>query len=108
MPNGLGEEIFFRGALYAALDDDRAVAVSTAVYTLVTATTRNPALMLAAGTMGTLFSLQRRATGGLQAPVLTHLAWSTLMVYCLPPLLRSAHRPGPDLMSRPTMRPGVY
>ena len=100
LANGLGEEIFFRGALYAALDADRATAVSTAVYTLATATTRNPALMLAAGAMGTLFSLQRRATGGLQAPALTHLTWSTLMVYCLPPLFRRAHRPGSDLVSR--------
>jgi membrane protease YdiL (CAAX protease family) len=96
LANGLGEEIFFRGALYTALDADRAAAVSTAVYTLATATTRNPALMLAAGAMGTLLSLQRRATGGLQAPALTHLTWSTLMVYCLPPLFRRAHRAGPD------------
>ncbi len=50
--------------LYSALDADRAVVVSTAVYTLATASTRNPALMLAAGVMGTLFSLQRRASGG--------------------------------------------
>ena len=92
LANGLGEEIFFRGALYAALEADRAAAVSTAVYTLATATTRNPALMLAAGAMGTLFSLQRRASGGLQAPALTHLTWSTLMVCYLPPLFRRAHR----------------
>lgn len=90
LANGLGEEVFFRGALYAALDADQAVAVSTAVYTLTTASTRNPALVLAAGVMGTLFSLQRRASGGLQAPVLTHLTWSTLMVSYLPPLLRRA------------------
>jgi membrane protease YdiL (CAAX protease family) len=89
--NGLGEEVFFRGALYAALDADRAAVVSTAVYTLATATTRNPALMLAAGAMGTLFSLQRRASGGLQAPVLTHLTWSILMVRYLPPIFRRAH-----------------
>ncbi len=71
LANGLGEEVFFRGALYAALGPDRAVVVSTAVYTFATAATRNPALMLAAGAMGTLFSLQRRASGGLQAPVLS-------------------------------------
>jgi uncharacterized protein len=41
--------------------------------------------------MGTLFSLQRRASGGLQAPLLTHLTWSTLMVRFLPPLFRRAH-----------------
>lgn len=91
LANGLGEEVFFRGALYAALEPDRAVVVSTAVYTLATAATRNPALMLAAGAMGTLFSLQRRASGGLQAPALTHLTWSTLMVCYLPPLFRRAH-----------------
>lgn len=93
--NGLGEEIFFRGALYATLDTDQAVAVSTAVYTLATMSTRNPALVLAAAVMGTLFSLQRRASGGLQAPALTHLTWSILMVTCLPPLFRRSHRTRP-------------
>jgi len=91
LANGLGEEIFFRGAMYAALDPRRAVVASTAVYTLTTASTRNPALMLAAGVMGTLFGLQRRASGGLQAPVLTHLTWSILMLRYLPPLFRHAH-----------------
>ena len=91
LANGLGEEIFFRGAMYAALDPGHAVVASTAVYTLTTASTRNPALVLAAGVMGTLFAFQRRASGGLQAPVLTHLTWSTLMVRYLPPLFRRAH-----------------
>ncbi len=95
LANGLGEEVFFRGALYAALDADRAVVASTAVYTLATVATRNPALVLAAGVMGTLFGLQRRASGGLQAPLLTHLTWSTLMVRYLPPLFRHAHRSRP-------------
>jgi len=94
LANGLGEEVFFRGALYAALDQHQ-VAASTAVYTLATTTTRNPALMLAAATMGSLFGLQRRASGGLQAPVLTHLTWSTLMVRYLPPLFRRAHGESP-------------
>lgn len=91
LANGLGEEVFFRGALYAALGDDHPVVKSTAVYALATSTTRNPALVLAAGVMGSLFGLQRRATQGLQAPVLTHLTWSTLMVRYLPPLFRRAH-----------------
>lgn len=91
LANGLGEEIFFRGALYAALGPDHPVLTSTAVYTLATTTTRNPALMLAAAVMGTLFGFQRRASRGLQAPVLTHLTWSTLMVRYLPPLFRRAH-----------------
>jgi membrane protease YdiL (CAAX protease family) len=97
LANGVGEEVFFRGALYTALDsalgDLQPVAASTAVYTLATTTTRNPALVLAAGVMGTLFSLQRRASGGLQAPLLTHLTWSTLMVRFLPPLFRRDRTP---------------
>lgn len=87
LANGLGEEVFFRGALYAALPT-HAVAASSAIYALSTTTTRNPALVLAAGVMGTLFGLQRRASGGLQAPTITHLTWSTLMVRFLPPLFR--------------------
>jgi uncharacterized protein len=88
LANGVGEEVFFRGALYSALADRAPVASSTAVYTLATATTRNPALVLAAGVMGTLFGLQRRASGGVQAPLITHLTWSALMVRHLPPLFR--------------------
>jgi membrane protease YdiL (CAAX protease family) len=88
LANGLGEEVFFRGALYAALHDHHPVVSSTAVYTLATTTTRNPALVLAAAAMGGLFALQRRASGGLQAPAITHLTWSALMVRYLPPLFR--------------------
>jgi membrane protease YdiL (CAAX protease family) len=84
--NGLAEEVFFRGALYSALPAQHAVFGSTVVYTLATTTTRNPALVIAAAVMGSLLALQRRATGGLQAPVLTHLAWSALMVRYLPRL----------------------
>ena len=88
LANGLGEEVFFRGALYAALRDHSPVVSSTAIYTLATTTTRNPALVLAAGAMGTLFALQRRASGGIQAPLITHLVWSALMLRYLPPLFR--------------------
>lgn len=86
LANGLGEEVFFRGAVYAALDERSPVVLSSAAYAVVTMLTRNPALVLAAGVMGSLFGLQRRASGGIQAPVLTHLTWSTLMLRYLPPL----------------------
>ena len=86
LANGAAEEVFFRGALYDAIGGRHPVVVSTAVYSLATAATCNPALVLASTAMGTLFGLQRRATGGVQAPILTHLTWSTLMVYFLPPL----------------------
>lgn len=88
LANGVGEEIFFRGALYAALGSWHPVAASTAVNVVATTATRNPALVLASGVMGTLFGLQRRASGGLQAPVLTHVTWSALMLRYLPPLFR--------------------
>lgn len=88
LANGVAEEVFFRGALYTAAGERHPVVSSTAVYALATATTRNPALVLASGVMGTLFGLQRRASGGIQAPMLTHLVWSTLMLRYLPPLFR--------------------
>ena len=88
--NGIGEEVFFRGAMYAALPGSNPVLSSTAAYTLTTIATRNPALVLAASVMGTLFGYQRRATQGLQAPLLTHLTWSTLMVTLLPRIFRRA------------------
>ncbi len=86
--NGAAEEVFFRGALYAAFGEGHQVAATTAAYTLTTVATRNPALVLAAAGMGTLFGLQRRSTGGVQAPLLTHVTWSSLVLRYLPPLFR--------------------
>ncbi|HKN98392.1 MAG TPA: CPBP family intramembrane glutamate endopeptidase, partial [Pseudonocardiaceae bacterium] len=60
---------------------------ATAGYALVTTATRNPALVLASVVMGALFGRQRLSTGGIEAPVLTHLTWSTLMVSVLPRLV---------------------
>jgi membrane protease YdiL (CAAX protease family) len=84
--NGAAEELFFRGALYAAVGGGAPVAATTATYALATAATRNPMLVAASVVMGTLFAMQRRATGGIQAPIITHLVWSTLMLRYLPPL----------------------
>ena len=89
LANGVAEEVFFRGALFDAVGERHAVSASTAVYMLVTAATRNPALVLASGVMGALLGIERRITGGIQAPVLTHLIWSTLMLRFLPPLFRT-------------------
>jgi CAAX protease family protein len=55
---------------------------------LATSATRNPALVLASVVMGSLFAAQRRSTGGIQAPLLTHLTWSALMLRFLPPLFK--------------------
>ena len=93
LANGAAEEVFFRGALYAAIGEHHPVALSTGAYALATVTTRNPALVLAATCMGALFGAQRRATGGVQAPILTHLTWSVLMLRYLPPLFRDQEHP---------------
>jgi uncharacterized protein len=82
--NAVAEERFFRGALPAALVGDHRAAVATAVYVLVTVATVNIALVVAAAAMGTVFTLERLATGGILAPTLTHVTWSTLMLLALP------------------------
>jgi len=82
--NGAGEELFFRGALHAALEPHRPAIATTIVYVVVTAATGNVALVIAAAVMGTLFSLERLFTRGVLAPVVTHLTWSTLMILALP------------------------
>lgn len=88
LANGAAEELFFRGALYEAVGERHPVLVSTLAYTATTASSHNPSLTLAGAVMGTLFGLQRRATGGVQASTLTHLTWSALMLRYLPPLFR--------------------
>jgi membrane protease YdiL (CAAX protease family) len=93
LANGVAEEVFFRGALYAAIGVDHPVLTSTAVYGLATTATRNPALVLASLAMGAVLGMQRRITGGIQAPVITHVTWSTLMLRFLPPLFAD----GPDV-----------
>jgi len=85
--NGAAEEVFFRGALYAAVGRRRPVRVSTAVYTMATVATGNPMLVFAAAVLGTVLGLQRRASGGILGPILTHVTWSSVMVLLLPALL---------------------
>lgn len=87
--NAVAEEVFFRGALFAAIGRERPVLISTVVYALATIATGNPMLVFAAVLMGAMFALQRRATGGILASVLTHLTWSTVLLFALPPLLPS-------------------
>ncbi|MCV7100686.1 CPBP family intramembrane glutamic endopeptidase [Mycobacterium palustre] len=84
--NAVAEEIFFRGALYTALGRYRPVAISTVLYTCATLASGNPMLGFAAVILGTVCALERRATGGVLAPVLTHFAWGLIMVLALPPI----------------------
>lgn len=82
--NGAAEELFFRGALTEAIGTNRALVVSTIVYILVTAVAGNTALTLAAVAMGSVLAIVRGWTGGLVAPIVTHLVWSTLVIVALP------------------------
>ena len=87
MVNGIAEELYFRGALYAGVGRRHAVAVTTVVYTLVTATAGIPLLILAAALLGLVVAFQRRVTGGILGPAITHLTWSLGMLFLLPPVL---------------------
>ncbi|GAB3591511.1 CPBP family intramembrane metalloprotease [Angustibacter peucedani] len=84
--NGVAEELFFRGALFAAVGRRHAVLVSTLVYTLATVATLNAMLVLAALLLGLLLGLMRRATGGVLGPAITHVTWSMCMLLVLPAL----------------------
>jgi membrane protease YdiL (CAAX protease family) len=88
LANAIGEEVFFRGAVYAAAEPQRAIVASTLAYVAGTTATRNPALIVASAVMGTVFAVQRRNTGGVLAPTVTHLTWAALMLRFLPPLFR--------------------
>jgi uncharacterized protein len=90
--NAVAEELFFRGAVWSLVQDSHPVVQTTIAYTAATAVTRNPALVLAGAATSVLFGLQRRASGGLLAPALTHLTWSLLMLRYLPPLFQTPRR----------------
>ncbi|MGZ5390575.1 MAG: CPBP family intramembrane glutamic endopeptidase [Mycobacterium sp.] len=85
--NGVAEEMFFRGALYTALGRFHPVLVSTVLYVIATGVaTGNPMLGFAAIVLGTVCALERRVTGGVLAPMLTHFFWGLVMVLALPPM----------------------
>ena len=89
LTGNLGEEVFFRGALYGAIPQRLTVAATTAIYALTTVVVGVPLLVLAAACVGLVCGLQRRVTGGVLGPIITHLTWSTGMLLLLPPLLSS-------------------
>ncbi|UJW29680.1 CPBP family intramembrane metalloprotease [Saccharothrix sp. AJ9571] len=84
LANGAAEEVFFRGTWFERFHPGQAVTGTTVLYVATTAATGNPALVLAAVVMGTLFGVRRHRTGGVLEPLLTHLFWSMLMVQVLP------------------------
>ncbi len=83
----VAEEMFYRGALYTALGRHHPLLISTVIYALATlGSSRNPMLAFAAIILGTVCALERRATGGVLAPILTHFVWTLVVLLGLPPL----------------------
>lgn len=88
--NGVCEEFFFRGALFVALPERWRVLGTTLVYTLVTLLSGVPLLGVGALLLGLVVALQRRSSGGVLAPIVTHLVWSLGMLFLLGPTLSTA------------------
>ncbi|CAM3248186.1 CPBP family intramembrane glutamic endopeptidase [Nocardioides dubius] len=85
--NAIAEEIFFRGALYDAVPRRLAITLTTAAYALTTLGSGVLLLTVAAVLLGLITAGLRRLTGGVLAPVLTHLTWSVAMITLLPDVL---------------------
>ncbi len=81
--NGVAEELFWRGAAYAAIPR-HPVVWTTIAYVMATMATGNVMLAFAAILLGVVVGLQRRASGGVLAPILTHCTWSIAMLFALP------------------------
>lgn len=85
--NGLAEEMFFRGALYGALPHKyKPMLVSTIIYAIAVSAAGNPMLGFAGLILGFVCAYERRMTGGILAPMLTHFFWGLVMVLALPPI----------------------
>jgi uncharacterized protein len=84
--SAVAEELFFRGALWSG---PRPLRTTTLAYAASTAATGNPALVLAGVITSVIFGWQRRITGGVLAPAVTHTTWSLLMLRYLTPLFRN-------------------
>lgn len=84
--NGVAEELFFRGALYTALGPHYPAVISTVIYIAAVMATGNPMLGFAAILLGAVCAYERRMTGGVLAPMITHFIWGLIMVVVLPPI----------------------
>jgi membrane protease YdiL (CAAX protease family) len=84
--NGIAEEIYFRGALYPALRR-HGVLVTTIVYVVAMSASGIALLAFAAAVIGLVTALQRRVTGGILGPIVTHVTWSLGMLFLLRPAL---------------------
>lgn len=85
---GVAEELYFRGGLYAAVGGRAAVPLTAAIYLVITVPSGVPLLVFAAAVLGVVLGLQRRITGGVLAPIVTHVVWSLGMLFLLPNALQ--------------------
>jgi membrane protease YdiL (CAAX protease family) len=60
------------------------VPLTTAAYAAATLVTGNLMLSFAAVLLGLVVALQRRASGGILAPAITHVTWSITVFFALP------------------------
>lgn len=86
LANAITEEMFFRAALYTAFGRHQPILWSTLLYVAAVLATGNLMLGFGALVLGWVCAVERRATGGVLAPVLTHLVWGLMMVLALPPI----------------------
>jgi membrane protease YdiL (CAAX protease family) len=56
------------------------------IYGVATIATANYMLVFSAVVLGVVVGLERRATGGVLAGILTHVTWSMMLLFVLPPL----------------------
>jgi uncharacterized protein len=85
--NGVAEELFFRGAVYTAVVRQYPAVISTILYIAAIAPARSPILVFAAIILGAVCAFERRTTGGVLAPILTHCFWSLIVVLALPAVI---------------------
>ena len=84
--NGVAEEVYFRGAMFPAVAPRWRFPVVVGLYALVTLATGNVMLAFAAVLVGTVVTWQRQRSGGVLAPIVTHVTWSVAMLAILPHL----------------------
>ncbi|GAB2612163.1 CPBP family glutamic-type intramembrane protease [Pseudactinotalea suaedae] len=81
--NGVAEELFFRGAVYEVAPR-YPIVVATVANVAVVVASGNLMLGLAAAILAVVVGWLRRVTGGVLAPMITHVTWSTAMLLVLP------------------------
>lgn len=79
---GVAEEVFYRGALFERLR--LPVVTTTLAHMATTLLAANLALTMAAGLLGFVLGMSRRASGGWWAPAVTHVVWGLMIVMWLP------------------------